>query len=351
MRLLENRQWLADLDETAARLPELKELAGSGILITGCTGLICSAVTDLLIRWNTMQDQKIKLFAAGRSVARILARFAPYENEAWFHTVSYDAVAPESRLPFLCEHILHGAGNASPDKILKEPVETILGNFRGLSNLLEYARGQGSRRLLYISSSEVYGKKEGTHPYREDEYGSIDLLNPRNSYSVGKQAAETLCASYAGEYGVDTVIVRPGHIYGPTASETDRRVSSAWAFAAARGEDIVMKSDGAQLRSYCYCLDCASAILKVLLRGERVHAYNISNPASVISIRQMAEILAESAGVRLITEEPGEQERKAFNPMLNSSLDSTELLRLGWEGLFDARRGFSHTVQILRATK
>ena len=65
----------------------------------------------------------------------------------------------------------------------------------------------------------------------------------------------------------------------------------------------------------------------------------------------MAEILAESAGVRLITEEPGEQERKAFNPMPNSSLDSAELLRLGWEGLFDARRGFSHTVQILRAKK
>ena len=295
-----------------------------------------------------MQDQKIKLFAAGRSEARILARFAPYKNEAWFRAVSYDAVSPESRLPFLCEYILHGAGNASPDKILKEPVETMLGNFRGLSNLLEYARGQGSRRLLYISSSEVYGKKEGTRPYQEDEYGSIDLLNPRNSYSVGKQAAETLCASYAGEYGVDTVIVRPGHIYGPTASETDRRVSSAWAFAAARGEDIVMKSDGTQLRSYCYCLDCASAILKVLLRGERVHAYNISNPASVISIRHMAEILAESAGVQLITEEPDEQERKAFNPMPNSSLDSTALLHLGWKGLFDARCGFSHTVQILR---
>lgn len=348
MRLLENNLWIADLDETAASLPELKELAGSRVLITGCSGLIGSAVMDLMIRWNAAHYQKILLFAAGRSTERIMSRFAPFQNEAWFRAVSYDAVAPQNALPSSCDFIIHGAGNASPEKIVKEPVETMVSNFWGLRNLLDHACRQKAHRLLFISSSEVYGKKAGILPYQEREYGYIDLLIPRNSYSVGKRAAETLCASYADEYGVDSVIVRPGHIYGPTASETDRRVSSAWAFAAAGGKDIVMKSDGSQLRSYCYCPDCASAILKVLLRGERVHAYNISNPASVISIRHMAEILAETAGVQLIMEEPDEQEKKAFNPMPNSSLDSTALLHLGWKGLFDARRGFSHTVQILR---
>ena len=51
MRLLENNLWIADLDETAASLPELKELAGSRVLVTGCSGLIGSAVMDLMIRW------------------------------------------------------------------------------------------------------------------------------------------------------------------------------------------------------------------------------------------------------------------------------------------------------------
>ena len=109
-----------------------------------------------------------------------------------------------------------------------------------------------------------------------------------------------------------------------------------------------MKSDGAQIRSYCYCLDSASAIIKVLLKGEPVHAYNISNPDSIISIREMAEILAKSAGVALRMEVPTEQEIKGFNPMSNSSLDSSELLSLGWKGLFDADRGFTHTVAILK---
>jgi nucleoside-diphosphate-sugar epimerase len=116
----------------------------------------------------------------------------------------------------------------------------------------------------------------------------------------------------------------------------------------AYGEDITMKSDGKQIRSYCYCLDCASAILKVLLKGEKTHAYNISNPDSIISIHSMAEILASTAGVVLKMELPTDEEKKGFNPMSNSSLDSTELLSLGWKGLFDANRGFSHTVKILR---
>ena len=174
------------------------------------------------------------------------------------------------------------------------------------------------------------------------------MLKVRNSYSVGKRAAETLCVSYAEEYGVESVIVRPGHIYGPTASPYDNRVASAWAYSVARDEDIVMKSDGSQIRSYCYCLDCASAILKVLLSGENCHAYNISNPDSIISIKMMAEILSNSAGVKLRMELPTEEERKGFNPMSNSSLESNSLLALGWRGCFDAEAGFAHTVQILK---
>ena len=226
----------------------------------------------------------------------------------------------------------------------------MMSNFLGMKYLLDYAKEQGTKRILYISSSEVYGEKEGTEPYKEGQYGYIDLLKARNSYSVGKRAAETLCASYADEYGVESVIVRPGHIYGPTASPYDNRVASAWSYAVAKGEDIVMKSDGAQIRSYCYCLDCASAMLKVLLCGENCHAYNISNPDSIISIKQMAEILVKSAGVKLRMELPTDEERKGFNPMSNSSLESTSLTGLGWRGCFDAEAGFTHTVRILKET-
>lgn len=348
MNIYKSKLWISDLDEEIAALPELKDLSGKSILITGCTGLICSALIDILIRWNEIHNEKIIILAAGRNEKKIIERFAQYTKKEWFVIVPYDATSNEIAFDFICDYIIHGASNASPNKIIKEPVETMLSNFLGIKHLFDYALEKGIKRLLYISSSEIYGKKEHNRPSKENEYGWIDLLNSRNSYSVGKCAAETMCASYYDEYGVDSVIIRPGHIYGPTAENTDNRVSSVWTYAVAHGEDIVMKSDGLQTRSYCYCLDCASAILKVLLKGESVHAYNISNPDSVITIRDMARILSKNAGVTLKIESPTEAEKKGFNPMNNSALDSQELLALGWQGLFNAEKGFAHTVEILK---
>lgn len=347
--------WLNDIDEVLEKIFDIKRLAGKSVLITGCTGLICSAVVDMLIRFNEKYDDKYKspvtILAAGRAESKVRQRFGHYLDKKYFRYIKYDANKNVFNLDTAVDYIIHGASNAYPYMIFKEPVETMMSNFIGMKALLDYAKNKSVNCVLYISSSEVYGEKRGRQPYTENEYGFIDLLNSRNSYSIGKRAVETLCASYYSEYGVNSVIVRPGHIYGPTADPCDNRVSSAWAYKAAKGEDIVMMSDGAQLRSYCYCLDCASAILTVLLKGESVRAYNISNPASIISIRDMAEILTKVAGVKLIQQKPSDEERKKFNPMNNSSLNSSSLQSLGWNGLFNAMRGFSHTVNILKTIK
>lgn len=348
MSIYNSNIWISDIDEILFQLPELAELESKTIMITGATGLICSAVVDTLIRYNETHSDTINILVAGRSQKKAEDRFAQYFNKDYFHFISYDASRIDNKFCGSCDYIIHGASNAFPKSIVEEPVETMLSNITGVKCLLDYARVSGTKRFLFISSSEIYGKREGYRPYQEDEYGYIDLLNPRNSYSIGKRAGETLCVSYADEYGVESVFARPGHIYGPTASSLDNRVSSAWSYAVARGENIVMKSDGSQLRSYCYCLDCASALLKVLLRGENIHAYNISNPESIIGIKEMAGFLVRSANVELIREKINGEERKGFNPMSNSSLDSCKLQALGWKALFDPDKGFAHTVSILR---
>lgn len=346
--LYENKQWIKDIDMVSGVLPELDMLSGKSILITGAAGLICSSVVDILFRYNDTHDVPVTIIAAGRWLEEMTMRFGDLVNRPDFRFVVYDASRTDNHLECEADYIIHGASNAHPALIVKEPVETMMSNFLGMKFLLDYAHTHSSKRILYISSSEIYGQKPGSDPYKEGQYGYIDLLNSRNSYSVGKRAAETLCASYASEYGVESVIVRPGHIYGPTANPNDNRVSSAWAFQAAKGEDIIMKSDGLQIRSYCYSLDCASAMLKVLLSGESGHAYNISNPESVISIRQMADILAKAGQVKLRLELPTDIEKQGFNPMSNSSLEAESLLQLGWHGCFNAEEGFIHTVNILK---
>ena len=245
--LYASKLWLQDLDGVLAVLPEAAELAGRSVLITGASGLVCSAVIDLLLRYNDTHAAPIKIVAAGRDRERMKARFGSFFNKPYFTFLLYDAAKSDNDLTVPVDYIIHGASNAYPTAIMREPVETMVSNFTGLLQLLRQAGTWASKRVLYISSSEVYGRKESAEPYREGEYGYIDLLNPRSCYPVAKRAAETLCVSYAAEYGVDVVIARPGHIYGPTAGNWDSRVSSDWAYAAAAGRNIVMKSEGRQL--------------------------------------------------------------------------------------------------------
>lgn len=350
MIVYETDLWKSDIDRVLTILPELDQLAEKSVLITGAAGLICSSIADIFFRYNDTHEKKIQILAAGRWPEEMRGRFGDMINRDDFTFVAYDASRMDNHIEVHADYVIHGASNASPDMIVKEPVETMMSNFLGMKYLLDYAKDTGAKRLLFISSSEVYGEKPDNEPFKEGEYGYIDLLKSRNSYSIGKCAAETLCVSYADEYGIESVIVRPGHIYGPTASPHDVRVGSAWAYAVAKGDDIVMKSDGSQIRSYVYSLDCASAMLKVLLAGENCHAYNISNPKSIITIRELGQNLAKAGNVELKFELPTETEKKGFNPMQNSSLEAANLLALGWKGCFNAEEGLRHTVEILMET-
>ena len=121
-----------------------------------------------------------------------------------------------------------------------------------------------------------------------------------------------------------------------------------FAYDAADGKNLIMKSNGTQIRSYCYALDCASAILFLLLKGKKELAYNISNRNSIMSVKELAEQLAKEAGVKVQLQIPKEEERQAFNPMDNSSLNGEKLELLGWQGLFGGEEGTAHTVRIIK---
>ena len=204
------------------------------------------------------------------------------------------------------------------------------------------------KRVLYISSSEVYGVNETQEPYREEQLGYVDILSARSSYPSSKRAAETMCVSYAEEYGIDTVIVRPGHIYGPTIKQSDSRASALFSLKALKGEDIVMKSKGEQLRSYTHVLDCASAILTVLINGENKNAYNISASQSIVTIRRMAEAFARAGGVRIVFDTPTETETRSYNKMFCSALNSEKLEALGWRACFDMDEGAIQTLEMMK---
>ncbi len=337
----------ADIARTLPYIPYIDELNKKTILITGATGMICSAVCDILFYLNRKKNAGIKIILAGRSKKNMESRFINNVEGRDYTFINYDA-ANAQKLDVKADYMIHGAGNAHPALFGRQPVETMLANIVGLQSVLEAACSGRSKRVLYISSSEVYGNCMDTAwnkmPYTEEDYGYVDLLNPRAAYPSSKRAAETLCAAYIQEYGLDIVIVRPGHIYGQTITDTDSRASAQFTRKAANGENIVMKSAGDQLRSYCYVLDCASAILTVLLGGQTGEAYNISNRNCVVTIRDLAEAFAKTAGVCLTFENPSDAEQKNYNLMSNSSLNAEKLEKLGWRAQFDLEEGARRTV-------
>lgn len=346
MNLLKVENYYKDVKASLNSIVNVEKLKNSSILITGSTGLICSSIIDELLVLNELYDYNIRIYACARSQTSINKRFEKYKDNKNLIYVQYDA-NENLDFNFKVDYVIHGASNASPELYVKEPVETMLSNILGMKNLLEFSKNNTVKSVVYVSSSEVYGIKENVKPYIEDEYGYIDILNVRSSYSSSKRATETMCISYAAEYGLDVKIVRPGHIYGPSAKETDRRISSSFLRNALRGENLVMKSAGEQIRSYCHSLDCASAILTVLLSGKLGEAYNISNKNSIITIKEMAKIISRIANVELILQLPNDLEVKQQNPMNNSSLNSHKLETLGWEGIFTAEEGFKETYSVL----
>ena len=324
--MVEMKTYRNDLQEIFNENIPWEKLSGTNILVTGATGLIGSTLVEILMS-NPHRDYIV--YASGRNMERARKRFVNYLSVESFHFVEYDVMFP-LQLDVRFDYIIHAASNACPNVFSRNPVEIIKANILGVSNLIEYGIEHGMKRFLYVSSGEVYG--EGDERIISEEYsGYVDCLNPRSCYPSSKRTSETLCISYASEYNADVVIARPCHIYGPNFTESDNRVNAQFIRNILKGENLIMKSSGEQIRSWCYVVDCISALLYILLKGVSGEAYNIADPNSVLSIRQLAEMLAKIGNTKVIMEVPSEIEKRGYNPVSRSVFSVDKLEKLGWK--------------------
>jgi nucleoside-diphosphate-sugar epimerase len=316
-----------------------EKLSGANILVTGATGLIGGCLVEALML-NPKRNYQV--YASGRNEERAISRFKYFADNPAFHFVKYDVMQPlQSNVRF--DYIIHAASNASPNFFSQKPVEVIKSNIDGVAHLVDYGMKYGMKRFLYVSSGEVYGEGDG-RVFTEDYSGYVDCAKPRSCYPSSKRAAETLCVSYAAEYGADVVIARPCHTYGPHFTEQDNRVYAQFIRNVLRGEDIVMKSTGEQYRSWCYVVDCVSALLYILLKGECGEAYNIADAESNISIRELAETIATIAGRRVVIDIPDADEKRGFNPVTKSVFSTEKLESLGWKSKNHLLNGLEHAI-------
>lgn len=287
---------------------EFDELAGRRLLITGGAGFLGYYLVQSVLDYNRCGRRPIELtvydnFARGYPTWLKQQQGAPHLRLVE-HDISRPLPAGE---PF--DYIIHAAGIASPTYYRQYPLETIDANIQGLRNLLdECRRRQTSARpvlgLLNYSSSEIYGDPPADQiPTREDYRGNVSCTGPRACYDESKRFGETLCVTFAQQYGVPVKSARPFNNYGPGLKISDRRVLPDFARDVFAGRDITLLSDGSPKRTFCYIADAVVGYYKVLIRGRAGEAYNIGVESPEISVSELAEKVAACA--RLLFDYPG----------------------------------------------
>lgn len=348
MNLYQNEIYKEDLKKTASVNLPWERLAGKRILISGATGLIGSFLTDVLMTKNE-EGLDCTVYALGRNAERAAKRFAGWKDHSRLVFIPYDITKPFSR-PELgdVEFVLHLASNTHPLQYSTEPISTITTNIVGLQNMLDFAAEHSAERFAFASSNEIYGENRGdTEQFDETYCGYIDCNTMRAGYPESKRCGEALCQAYKAQKGLDIVIPRLTRSYGPTMLMSDTKAISQFIRKGIAGEDIVLKSAGTQFYSYTYMADAVSGLLTVLLRGENGEAYNIADEKSDITLRDLAGIIADIAGRKVIFEIPDAVEAAGYSKATKARLNGSKLKNIGWNPMYSIRDGLERTMKIL----
>ncbi|MDD4622547.1 MAG: SDR family oxidoreductase [Kiritimatiellae bacterium] len=256
------------------------------------------------------------------------------------------------------DEIYNLACPASPIHYQRNPVETVKTSFMGMMNVLDLAL-KTKARVFHTSTSEIYGDPE-VHPQPESYWGNVNTLGQRSCYDEGKRAAETLCADYLREYGVDVRMVRIFNTYGPGMHPQDGRVISNFVMQALHQKEITLYGDGSQTRSFQYVADLIDACM-LMMRLDRaklnrffaghdmgVPVINVGNPDEY-TILQLAEEtlrqLPESKSKLVFRPLPKDDPRRRKPDITLAG----ELL--GWAPKVPLREGLAKTIAYFRTVK
>ena len=332
-----------------------EKLSGKTILISGATGMIGKCIIDVLMRYNDnctanilRPTAAVRVIALSRNAENAEKRLYEHWNKDTFRYISCDInqSIPECGQ---ADYIIHAASNTHPLQYSGDPVGTIAANVIGTKNLLDYAVSHKTKRFCFLSSVEIYGEnRSDTDRFREDYLGYLDCNTLRAGYPESKRVGEALCNAYYQAHHLDFVIPRLSRVYGPTMLPADSKAIAQFIRKAAAGEDIILKSAGGQLYSYTYVLDAAMGVLAVLLEGKCGEAYNISDVESEVTLRQIAEWLAEDNNVKVVFDIPEKAEAAGYSTATKAILDTQKISALGWQSQTHMREGLQKTVQGLR---
>jgi len=298
------------------------------ILVTGGAGFVASDIAIKLVTEGGHEVVVVDNLLTG-DVAKL-----PIGQLLGLHFIKCDVNRFEDIssvfYAYRFEYVFHYAAVVGVKRTTDNPV-MVLRDIDGIRNILDLSKNTGVKRVLFSSSSEVYGE-----PVEIPQNERTTPLNSKLPYAIVKNIGEAFLRSYQKEYGLDYTVFRFFNTYGPKQSPDF--VVSKFIQAALAGKDITLFGDGLQTRTFCYIDDNTDACLNAFRTGDVVNdVVNIGSDQE-ITIKALAELIIDITGsssriVHLPPLEEGDMTRRMPDvTRMNSLLGRSPLpLREGLE--------------------
>lgn len=344
-----------DMEDIYSRKIDWNRLDDKTVLLTGAYGMLASYIVYFLLYVRTIKNIGVRLIVIVRNKEKFIKKFQKVQGIVDIQIIQSDLSNP-IHIDGQVDYIIHAASLASPQYYSVCPVDVLQPNIIGNYYLLELAREKQVKGYLLFSTCDVYGMPNAAcRLIDESAFGSMDTLDIHNCYSESKRMAETMCKAFQIQYQVPVKIARIAHTYAPTMDiQNDPRVFASFVKNIIAGQDIVMKSDGAGKRSFCYITDAIAGYFTILFDGKSGEAYNVGNTSQFVSVRELAECLitlCPEKKLHVIRKERDNAEHYTENALLKgceSVPDNSKLKGLGWNAKIDIKEGFNRVIKYIR---
>lgn len=316
-------------------------------LVTGAAGFIGSHLVEQLLGLD-QEVAGLDNFSTGKRENLELVRQAVGEAR-W---KSFRFVEGDIRALDTCnaacasvDVVLHQAGLGSVPRSIDKPLRTHDSNVNGFLNMLLAARDAGAERLVYASSSAVYGDHPGL-PKIESELGRA--MSP---YGLSKRMNELYADVFAACYGFKSVGLRYFNVFGPRQDPDGPYASviPAWLGALLRGETAYVNGDGSAARDYCHVDNVVQAnLLAATVEDPQAlgQAYNVA-VGEQTTLNELFEIMRDQLARRLphLADARAVHRAPRRGDMLLSCADISKAQRLlGYRPVFTLRSGLAQTI-------
>lgn len=300
------------------------------IMVTGATGRLGRFILETLVDADLMFNLNLRVIGLARNHEKAVEVFGDlleFPNVSFIYQdvntpIDYDGTV---------DYIFHTAGPAAPLDFKTSAVNVLWAHVNGTHNVMEFGVKHGTKKVFYVSTVEIYGTWESDETIKEEDMGPLKTLNSRASYPEAKRLCETMLASYKACYGIDFCGVRLCHTLAAGILLDDGRAFAEFIDCALKGKNIVLHSDGSAMRTYTYTPDAVNAIFMIMERGESGFLYNVSANENLISIRDLANLIAKMSPKKTTNVIFSDEASKMpYLPFKLAIMDTSKIRDLGW---------------------